>query len=176
MTNSSNGTNSLESKIKTVNKELETLASQHQFELLIHDNLNHPSYRYDGLHLTHRGTSVLVKNIRSKIVSRTPGIQHSRNNETNHLQQENAVPERKEGVKLEKGESPVQLNTVKHQMPMQQQLPQGPYGHPSIFGLPNFYGHPAYYGQHNPFMQRMFIPFGQQQQSNFPTQNFFPFQ
>ena len=118
------------------------------------------SYRYDGLHLTHRGTSVLVKNIRFKIVSRTPEIQHSRNNETNHLQQDNAVPERKEGVKLEKGESPAQLNTVKHQMPMQQQLPQGPYGHPSIFGLPNFYGHPAYYGQHNPFMQRMFIPFG----------------
>ena len=51
--------------IASMNRTLQNLAKKYGAQIINHDNLRDASYRYDGLHLTYKGTSILVNNIKT---------------------------------------------------------------------------------------------------------------
>ncbi len=48
------------------NNYLENLSSAYNVNIINHDNLGDSTNRYDGLHLSYKGTSKLVQNIKSR--------------------------------------------------------------------------------------------------------------
>ena len=61
----SNGPNNDVTDIPYINRTLQNLTKKYDSQIISHDNLQDANYRYDGLHLTYKGTSIFVESIKT---------------------------------------------------------------------------------------------------------------